>query len=121
MSTPLMWLVATAISIFVGIVFYRVLVIYSPVTGIDEKLRKAALGWRIYQVWNHTICFFVGGVGVFLYFIKVRSKQISMNGNLSLSDFVLVLMFLVSVMGLLPYLLTNLTKGIAELLKKGTN
>ena len=53
-----------------------------------------------------------------LIILEFRWKQISSGRKISLIDLVLVLFFLTSVMGLLPYMLTNLTKGIADLLKK---
>ena len=97
-------------SIIVGIIFYKCLV-----NSTDEK---KPLKFKLYQTWNHTICFFVG-VGVILYyFIKVRWVQISNGAPISLTDIILALFLLMSAMGLLPYFLTNITKGIASILNK---
>jgi len=70
------------------------------------------------QRWNQFVCFFVGGGGIGFYFWKVRWLQIVQGENATLFDFIFLIFFLMSLMGLTPYFLTNITKSIAELLKK---
>lgn len=103
-------IIAVTSSLFMGYSFYKCLV--NP-NGDAVLLRT-----KLYQSWNHAICFFVGVCAIFYYFIKVRWYQINNGATLSLSDIVLSLFFLMSCMGLMPYFLTNITKGIEAILRK---
>lgn len=119
MVPVLYWIVAALISAFVSIGFFFVLVCYDPdKKEYREKFRGALLSWKLYQIWNHFICLLIGGGGTAYYFINFRIKYISDWNKLSIEDYVLGLIFLLSVMGLLPYLLTNLTQGISAVINK---
>lgn len=110
MNDLLYWIFAGIVSLFVGFAFYKILV--------NPQGEEKSLGFIIYQGWNHTICFFVGVGGILYYFLKVRGEQIKGGSTLSLIDIFLVVLLLMSCMGLMPYFLTNITKGIEAILRK---
>ena len=55
---------------------------------------------------------------ILYYFINVRWGKILLESSASFNDFLLLLFLLISLTGLMPYLLTNITEGINAILKK---
>ena len=112
-------MVVTIVSLIFGWKSFEIFILFNPEGKTLGKSKEyPSFCWRLYQKWNHFICFFIGGGGIGFYFWKIRWPQISKDGNISVADFVLLLFFLMSLMGLTPYALTNLTKSIVEIIQK---
>jgi len=109
--------IAVLVSALFGWKSYEFLVLYDAQKDDFRETKKRPISYKIYQMWNQGVSFFVGCAIVF-YFLKVRWPQIEQGSDVGLSDFGLIIFLLMSVTGLMPYFLTNITKGVEAILNK---
>jgi uncharacterized membrane protein (GlpM family) len=114
MSDLIYWLIFGIVSFFLG---FSIFCSYFVKSG-DRQYRFRD---KVSQGWSHAICFFVGAGGILYYFIRVRWGQIHNGAAVSFIDIILILFLLMSGMGLMPYFLINITKGIEAILSKIIN
>lgn len=107
-------------SLLLALSFYRAFVLYDSHKKEEVSYKNAPFSWKFNQVWSHFVPLVVSGVMLY-YLVEVRWDKIVLESTPSFADFVLVFFFLISVTGLMPYLLRNITEGINAVLKRILN
>lgn len=87
-----------------------------------EKVKKWAfengVSYWLFEAWRDSMCYFITGVTAY-FMVAIRGPVLlRSDGVLSISDFVLFLIFSVGVLGWLPYLIKNITEGINTIVEK---
>lgn len=103
MNNITVWIVLGMASIILGI--------FSRIAVYNEKSKP----WWFFEWWRDCVSYFMAGVMGY-FFVVVRWPIITKSGNLSANDFILCLIFLMGVLGWLPYFIKNITEGIGKIL-----
>jgi hypothetical protein len=85
----------------------------------DKKIPhvNAPWQWKFVEIWNRFMNLSLGGL-LGYYFVLVRWNPISKGEGLNLSDFVIFIIFAMSLLGWLPYFIKNITEGITAILER---
>lgn len=73
--------------------------------------------FKILEIWRHTMGYFIA-LTIVYFFIAVRWPRITSESVLSVSDFVLGIVFLISIIGWLPHFIRNITEGINAIISR---
>jgi len=105
MDNIVVWIILGVVSSIIGI--------FSRIAAHNEKSKP----WWFFEWWRDFASYFITGViGYFL--VAIRWPIIAKSGNLSVSDFILGLFFLIGVLGWLPYFIKNITEGVHIILSR---
>jgi len=111
MNSQTIWIIITVLSLILGVFRY----FYSS-RKVDKNERNKFIFWSN-ELLNHSISVFIGGVIVY-YFISIRYPLIVDDGAISTMDLILLLIFLTSFIGWLPYTIGNITKSVEKIVSK---
>ena len=111
MDNVLIWIIIVVISIVLGSVQQM---------SLDKTMdgKKKGFCFQLFELWRHFISFiFTGVIGYF--FLEFRWSQIiSAKGVLSTSDVFLGIVFLMGILGWIPYFIKNITMGINAIISR---
>jgi len=99
MNNVVVWLILVAVSLIFGIL--------SRIAAHNRK----SIPWWFFECWRDFVSYFITGV-IGYFFVAVRWPNIAKSGILSVSDFVLLLIFFIGVLGWTPYVIKNVTEGL---------
>jgi hypothetical protein len=105
MNNYFIWLIIGIACVVFGILDH--------ISAMNEKGKIRS----ILDVWRHTVNYMITAIlGYFL--VVIRWPLITQNADLSISDFVVGLAFLIGVFGWWPYVIKNFTEGIDTIISK---
>ncbi len=108
MNDIIFWLLICIASIVWGLLHYY--------AGYYIDIDKHNKAFKFLELWRNFINYFLT-LTIVYYFISIRWLYIN-QGNFSISDFILFIVFIVGVFGWLPYFVKNITEGITVIFKK---
>lgn len=111
MDNLFFWLAIWVVSLILGLLHY-----YS---GYYEDINKHNKPFKLMEFFRCFINYFLT-LTIVYYFISVRWVYAA-QGNLSLTDFILFIVFVIGIFGWLPYFVKNITEGITVIFKKFLN
>jgi len=103
-----------------NIVIWTILGVVSVIFGIFSRIaahHNKSKPWWFFEWWRDFVNYFIT-TAIGYFFISVRYPKITESGNLSTSDFFLLVAFLVGALGWWPYFIKNVTEGINTILSK---
>jgi len=83
----------------------------------QNSVSKPAFIWVFMEIFRLFVNYFLGLL-IGYYFILVRWNPIIKGDKLLFSDFILLVIFLMCIMGWMPYFLKNITEGIDTIIKR---
>lgn len=105
MNNAIIWIILGIISIIFGVL-----------SRIAAYKKNNIIFW-LFEIWRDSACYFVAAI-IGYFFIDVRWSYIYKSGNLSVNDFILVIIFLFAVLGWWPYIIKNISEGIEKIVTK---
>ena len=73
--------------------------------------------YYFFEIWRDAVCYFITAIIVY-FFLTIRLPNVKSEGILSTSDFILGIVFLLGILGWLPYFAKNITEGINVIISK---
>ncbi len=94
--------------------------IISVLFGVGSRIAVYKPKGEIYyffEIWRDAVCYFITVI-IGYFFLIIRWPNVKSDGILSTSDFILGIVFLLGILGWLPYLAKNITQGIDVIISK---
>ena len=101
-----------------NIYIWLILGVISIIFGICSRIavhRGKGLFFWFFEVWRDSVSYFLAAI-IGYFFVAIRWPHISQSGNLSISDFALIIIFLFGILGWWPYVVKNITEGIEKII-----
>lgn len=90
----------------------------SAIFGIFNRIavyNERGKSWWFFEWWRDCVSYFIAGI-IGYFFVAVRWPIVAKSGNLAVGDYVLGIVFLMGILGWLPYFIKNVTEGISKIL-----
>lgn len=108
MNNIVILVVIALVSVALGLIKYG---------SLSDAYKGKSWQLKFIELWNGFVSFFIAGL-IGYYFILVRWPMLSIGADLTISDFGLLIFFMVSAFGHLPILSKNITDGIEAIIKR---
>lgn len=85
--------------------------------SLRQLKKKDNIALWFFETWRCSVGYFITGIiGYFL--IAIRWPNIAQSGDLSVSDFILCLVFVIGILGWIPYFIKSTNDGIKSIADK---